>query len=166
MLLTRVAALRAIALAAALASTSAAAGAAAPPATILDVLAAQRDTATVLAAIRSSGLEAELHDASSVTIFAPNDAAFAALPAARRESLMRPAGRDDLRKLLLGHVVRADIRLFDNQNDAMDLAFGSEAGTELAVHVAGSSAKVNGAKIVRPDLRAENGEVQIIDRVL
>ena len=94
------------------------------------------------------------------TVFAPTDAAFAALPPGTVESLL--ANPAELKKILLYHVVPGEYRA------AQVLAvttLPTVNGQDLTISTAGG-AKVNDANIVATDVLARNGVIHVIDRVL
>ena len=59
-----------------------------------------------MAAVQAAGLEGTLRGAGPFTVFAPTDAAFAALPAGTVEDLLKPENKAKLTKILTYHVVR------------------------------------------------------------
>lgn len=131
---------------------------------VIDVLTAQGNFTTLLAALDSAGLTDTLKSRPAISIFAPTDEAFAALPEAERTRLMDPANAAELRSLLLYHVIVADVQSGQIQ--------GARGGVETAGRVqvlldgTGESLKIDGATITRADIDASNGAVFAIDKVL
>lgn len=131
---------------------------------VIDVLAAQGNFTTLLAALDSAGLTDTLKSRPAISIFAPTDEAFAALPEAERTRLMDPANAAELRSLLLYHVIVADVQASQIQ--------GARGGVETAGRVqvlldgTGESLKIDGATITQADIDASNGAVFAIDKVL
>src|SRR5215217_7341143 len=76
---------------------------------VIDVLTAQGNFTTLLAALDQAQLTETLKTRPAISIFAPTDEAFAALPEADRTRLMDPANAQELRTLLLYHVIVADV---------------------------------------------------------
>jgi uncharacterized surface protein with fasciclin (FAS1) repeats len=118
---------------------------------------------TLLAAAQAAGLVDTLRGAGPYTVFAPTDAAFAALPAGTVERLLRPENRHELRDILTYHVVPGRIA-------AADLAGQTAApvtanGQVLAVD-GRSGVRVNGASVIQADVAASNGVIHVIDEVL
>jgi transforming growth factor-beta-induced protein len=115
---------------------------------------------TLVAAAQAAGLEEALRAPGPVTIFAPTDAAFAALPAGALEALL--ADPEALAGVLTYHVVPG--RIFSS-----DLSEGLEA-TPLSggtlTFTLGGGARVNGAAIVAADVLTANGVIHVIDEVL
>lgn len=130
---------------------------------IVDVAAAAGSFQTLLAAATAAGLVDTLKSAGPFTVFAPTDAAFAALPAGTVDTLLRPENREQLRSILLYHVVPGRIA-------AADLAGKTAApitaqGAILAVD-GRNGVQVNDARVVTADVGASNGVIHVIDRVL
>lgn len=118
---------------------------------------------TLLAAARAAGLVEALSSDQPLTIFAPTDKAFAALPAGTVESLLREENREKLASILKFHVVpgrvfsaevleRAEIRTLE--------------GGVLAAAVKDGKASVNGAEILAADIDAANGVIHVIGAVM
>ena len=63
---------------------------------IVDTAVAAGSFTTLVAAVQAAGLESTLRGAGPFTVFAPTDAAFAALPAGTVESLLKPENKDKL----------------------------------------------------------------------
>ena len=107
-LLTAAAATALLVAPSAMAQTAPAAPAQAPAArtpaaagTVIDVLKAQGQFTTLLSALDQAQLTETLASRPAITIFAPTDAAFAALPDAERTRLLDPANAQELRNLML-----------------------------------------------------------------
>ena len=96
-----------------------------------------------------------------VTIFAPTDAAFAALPAATVKALLQPEGRNTLRQILSFHIA-PDAR---SSADVLNMrSLPSLAGQPLSVDYERRS--IAGAGLVAVDVRFDGGIVHVIDRVM
>jgi uncharacterized surface protein with fasciclin (FAS1) repeats len=96
-------------------------------------------------------------------VFAPTDAAFAALPAGTVETLLKPENKAELVKVLTFHVVPGRIQ-------AKDLA----GKVTHAKTVQGQTVSIDGrqgvsvdnARVVTADVLADNGIIHVIDRVI
>lgn len=126
-----------------------------------------RDLATVaraagltklLACVATTGLELPK---GPVTIFAPTDAAFDALPKGTVEKLLRPEGKATLRTILLQHVVEGRLGSAEVLNQR---GLSTLAGQQLAVDFAAQT--VGGAGFVATDVPFDGGIVHVVDRVL
>ena len=95
------------------------------------------------------------------TVFAPNDDAFAKLPAGTVESLLEPENKDKLTAILTYHVVSGKIMSADVKPGKVTTL----QGQPLVISSEGS-AKVGGATILNADIQASNGVIHVIDRVL
>ena len=144
-------------------------GAEAPPAaaqTVADVVAATPSLSTLAGLVADAGLDAALRDTSrTVTLFAPSDDAFAALPAGALDALRRdPAA---VRALLDAHTLPTRLPAADV---FAEIAFESAAGTDLTVDADGEGVTVRGptgaGRAVTADLDAPNGVVHVVDAVL
>jgi uncharacterized surface protein with fasciclin (FAS1) repeats len=76
-----------------------------------------KDHTTLVAAVKAGGLVETLQGAGPFTVFAPTNAAFAALPAGTVETLLKPENKSTLDKILTYHVVpgRLDSGMLDQQ---------------------------------------------------
>jgi transforming growth factor-beta-induced protein len=126
-----------------------------------------RDLATVagsaglkklLACVGAAGLELP---AGPVTILAPTDAAFDALPKGTVDTLLRPENKSKLRTILLQHVIEGRFGSAEvlNQRGLVTLA-----GQQLAVDF--STQQIGGASLVATDVAFDGGVVHVIDKVL
>jgi uncharacterized surface protein with fasciclin (FAS1) repeats len=131
---------------------------------VIDVLKSNGQFTTLLTALDQAQLTDTLASRPAVTVFAPTDAAFAALPEAERTRLLDPANAQELRNLLLYHVVVAELT-----TDQITGARGpvpSAGGAELVIDGSGDGIKVGTATVVSAELDASNGGVFPIDKVL
>jgi uncharacterized surface protein with fasciclin (FAS1) repeats len=96
------------------------------------------------------------------TVFAPTDAAFAALPDGLLDALLLPENREILVQILTYHVVSGSVY-------AADLSAGdvpSLEGSAIAVSL-DYGAMLNGeANVVQTDIEASNGVIHVIDAVI
>lgn len=129
--------------------------------TIVDVAASAGQFETLLAAAREAGLAETLSGEGPFTVFAPTDAAFAALPEGTVESLL--GATEKLRAVLTYHVVAG--RVTSEQVVKLDRA-GTVNGAEVRIEVRDGQVWVNDARVVRPDVEASNGVIHVIDSVL
>ena len=118
---------------------------------------------TLVAAVTAADLVATLSGPGPFTVFAPVDAAFAALPAGTVESLVKPENKGQLTSILTYHVVAGKVL-------STDLSNGMKAktvnGTEITITIADGKVKVNGAHVVLADVATSNGVIHVIDGVL
>lgn len=127
--------------------------------TVLDVAAAD-DLSTFVAAVNAAGLEQTLALPGPLTVFAPTNEAFEALPDGLLEELLKPENKGTLTLVVAYHVVEDEITSADLDGEVTAL---SGQSLELSSSSGGS---VNEAAIVSADAEASNGVVHAIDRVL
>jgi uncharacterized surface protein with fasciclin (FAS1) repeats len=129
---------------------------------IVDTAVAAGNFTTLAAALTAAGLVDTLKGAGPFTVFAPTDAAFAALPAGTVEDLLKPENKDKLIAILTYHVLPGKVM-------STDLSEGLKAktvnGAEVTITLEGG-AKVNGAVISTADIAASNGVIHVIDSVI
>jgi uncharacterized surface protein with fasciclin (FAS1) repeats len=133
----------------------------AQPATVVDALVKNGNFKTLTAAVTAAGLGEALSAPGDKTVFAPTDAAFAALPAGTVEALLQDI--PTLKTILTNHVVsgKADAVTALNAGSAQSLA-----GNTLQVTEKGGFLYVNGVKVILNDIYTGNGVVHVIDAVL
>ena len=138
----------------------------APPAVakdVVDVAISSPDHTTLVAAVTAAGLVETLKGGGPFTVFAPTNAAFAALPAGTVDGLLKPESKDALTKILTYHVVAGAVK-------AADLIDGQKVktlqGEELTVSIKDGKVMINGANVTAADLEGTNGVVHVIDAVL
>jgi uncharacterized surface protein with fasciclin (FAS1) repeats len=131
------------------------------PETVVDIIVNSADHNTLEAAVISAGLVETLQGPGPFTVFAPTDAAFAALPEGTLEALLGdiPA----LTNILLYHVVGAKAMSSDLSNGQKIV---TAQGKEVTVTINADGVFINNAKVTVADLEAENGVVHVIDAVL
>ena len=118
---------------------------------------------TLIAAAKAAGLVPALTGTGPLTIFAPTDEAFAALPAGTVETLLKPENREQLASILKLHVVsgRIDSTAAIQAGQATALSGGA-----LQIRHEKGAVRVNDALVTTADVDASNGVIHVIDRVL
>ena len=117
---------------------------------------------TLVAAVEAAGLVETLKGPGPFTVFAPTDAAFAALPAGTVEDLLKPENKDKLIAVLTYHVVPGKVMSTDLSEG---LTAATVQGGNITITLEGG-AKVNGATISTADIEASNGVIHVIDAVI
>ena len=128
---------------------------------IVAVAVATEGFSTLVAALTAAGLVETLQGEGPFTVFAPNDAAFAALPEGLLEKLLLPENIDVLKAILTYHVVAGKVM-------STDVTTGDAAtveGSTLALDTM-SGVMVNDATVIAADVEASNGVIHVIDKVL
>ncbi|WP_415182817.1 fasciclin domain-containing protein [Phaeovulum sp.] len=129
---------------------------------IVDTAIAAGDFTTLVAAVQAAGLVDTLKGDGPFTVFAPTDAAFAALPAGTVDDLLKPENKDKLTAILTYHVVPGKVMSTDLSNNMMAK---TAQGSEVTITTDGG-AKVDGANITAADIEATNGVIHVIDAVI
>lgn len=118
---------------------------------------------TLLAAADAAGLVPTLSGAGPLTVFAPTDEAFSALPKGTVASLLKPENKNKLAEILKYHVVAGRVY----SEDALGLTSATTvAGPSIAITPTDGGANINGARLLQTDINASNGVIHMIDRVL
>lgn len=120
---------------------------------------------TLLAAAQAAGLADALATTDNITVFAPTDEAFAALPAGTVESLLLEENRDQLVAILTYHVLPRELRSTDLPGRTIAVRTLNTSDT-LRVTKSHGAVTVDGANVVAADIRADNGVIHVIDSVL
>ena len=142
---------------------------------IVDNAVNSKDHTTLVAAVKAAGLVETLEGKGPFTVFAPTNAAFAALPAGTVDSLLKPENKARLRKVLTYHVVVGKL-------DAAALAKAVDAGGGKATLTATSGGTLTVtrsgplimltderggmAHVTIPDVVQSNGVIHVVDHVL
>ena len=122
---------------------------------------------TLLAAAQAAGLAGALAEGKNLTVFAPTDEAFAALPAGTVENLLKPENKDKLAAILSYHVVPQKIESSAIASGTSEVATLKKDGdTTITVKKGGSGVTVDEANVVSADIKASNGIIHVIDKVI
>lgn len=115
---------------------------------------------TLVTAVQAAGLVDTLKGPGPFTVFAPTDEAFAKIPKAKLDALLKDKAA--LTKVLTYHVVPAKVMAADVKPGKVKTVQGSE----LNVTTAGGKVKVDNANVIKTDVMADNGVIHVIDSVL
>jgi uncharacterized surface protein with fasciclin (FAS1) repeats len=117
---------------------------------------------TLVQAVQAAGLEDALRGEGPFTVFAPTDAAFAALPDGTLEALLAdPTGQ--LQQILLHHVLSGQVLAADVTDG---LTASTLQGADVNFAISGNTVTINGVTIVTTDIQALNGVIHVIDAVI
>lgn len=130
---------------------------------IVSLAVGNEDLSTLVAAVKAAGLVETLQSAGPFTVFAPTNEAFAALPAGTLESLLKPENKDQLVAILTYHVVAAKVMSTDLSNGQMA---GTVQGSDIKVTISKDGVMINDAKVIAADVKASNGVVHVINKVI
>lgn len=144
--------------------------------TVVDIAQGNPEFSTLVSAVTAADLGGTLSGTGPFTVFAPTNAAFEKIPSATRNTLMAPAGKTDLTKILTYHVVsgRVDAATLTRQIQA---GGGSAALTTVEGGVLTARGGADGSvtltdenggvsRVVQTDVAASNGVIHAIDTVV
>lgn len=134
------------------------------------------DHTTLVAAVKAAGLVDTLASPGPFTVFAPVNAAFAALPAGTVDTLLKPENKATLTKVLTAHVVSGD---WDSAKIASAIRkssdgfyhFNAVSGDALSAKMVGGNVYIfdesgNAARVTIADVDQSNGVIHVVDKVL
>jgi uncharacterized surface protein with fasciclin (FAS1) repeats len=130
--------------------------------TIVEVATSNGSFTTLLAAIKAAGLTEVLGGTGPFTVFAPTDAAFAALPKGTVEALLKPENKEKLRKVLAYHVLAGSV----NSSDIKSGQVKTVEGSSVILKTSGGKITVNNARVTDANIQASNGMIHAIDKVI
>ncbi|HEY5048432.1 MAG TPA: fasciclin domain-containing protein [Rhizomicrobium sp.] len=134
-----------------------------------------KDHTTLVAAVKAGGLVDTLEGPGPFTVFAPTNEAFAALPAGTVDTLLKPANKATLDKILTYHVVPGRL-----DSATLDQEIASGGGKAMLKTVEGETLSVSGsgrdltvtdekgdtAQVTIPNVYQSNGVIMVVDKVL
>jgi uncharacterized surface protein with fasciclin (FAS1) repeats len=129
---------------------------------IVAVASANSDFSTLVAALSAAELVEALQGAGPFTVFAPNNAAFAKLPAGTVDDLLKPENKAKLTAILKNHVVAGKVMAADVKAGAVPTI----GGGDVVIAVADGSVKYGDATVIGTDVAASNGVIHVIDTVV
>lgn len=132
---------------------------------IVETAAEAGSFTTLLAAAEAAGLADALATTDNITVFAPTDDAFAALPEGTVESLLLEENRDQLVAILTYHVLPRELRSTDLPGRTIPVRTLNTADL-LRITKSHGAVTVDNANVVAADIHADNGVIHVIDSVL
>jgi uncharacterized surface protein with fasciclin (FAS1) repeats len=142
----------------------------AAPATAANIVQTAASTGqfnTLLAAAKAAGLVGALSGGGPITVFAPTDAAFAKLPAGTVEELIKPKNKAKLAAILKYHVIPGRVFAKDVPHVPTHVRTLKSSGDRtIRVVRRGATVRVDGARVTAANIRASNGVIHVINRVL
>lgn len=132
-----------------------------PTLDIVETASAAGNFNTLLAAVEAADLVDALKAEGPLTVFAPTDEAFAALPAGTVEALLQDI--DALTAILTYHVTVGEITAEEVVKQA---TIPTLNGSELTITVSENGVMIDNANIIVTDIKASNGIIHVIDAVV
>lgn len=128
---------------------------------IVDTAMAAGQFKTLVKLVQGAGLVDALRGKGPFTVFAPTDEAFAKLPKAQVDALLKD--KEALRRVLLYHVVSGKVM----SKDVVKLRSAKTLqGQTITIRVQGKTVRINDAKVVKADIECSNGVIHVIDKVI
>ncbi len=127
---------------------------------IVDTAVAAGSFKTLATALGAAGLVDTLKGKGPFTVFAPTDEAFAKIPKADLDALLKDKAK--LTAVLTYHVVPGKIMAKDVKAGQVKTVQGSN----ITVSTSYGDVSVNNAKVVKTDIVADNGVIHVIDTVI
>jgi uncharacterized surface protein with fasciclin (FAS1) repeats len=129
-------------------------------ANLVEVAKAAGDFNTLLKAATVAGLAETLSKKGPFTVFAPTDKAFAALPKGTLDALLKDPQK--LKNIILYHAISGKIMSTDLKGEQK---VKTVMGKEVKINAI-AGVKVNEAKVIKADIKADNGVIHVIDKVI
>jgi uncharacterized surface protein with fasciclin (FAS1) repeats len=129
---------------------------------IVATAVASKDHTTLVAALKAADLVDVMANPGPFTVFAPTNAAFAALPKGTLENLLKPENKKDLVNILQYHVFVGALQAKWLKNGQ---TLNQVNGSDAKIKVDGKKISINGANIIA-SIKTTNGMIHIIDAVL
>ncbi len=130
---------------------------------IVEVATAAGTFNTLLAAATAADLVDALKSDGPFTVFAPTDEAFAKLPEGTVETLLLPENKDQLRAVLLYHVVEGKV----TSEEVVNLTSAPTLqGDSVDISVKMGKVYIDNAEVIAADVEASNGIIHVIDAVI
>ena len=127
---------------------------------IIETASAANSFKTLVTAVKAAGLVDTLSGRGPFTVFAPNDEAFAKLPKSSVDALLKDIPK--LKQLLAYHVVPGKVTASEVMRHP---SAETLEGQNLSL-ISNNGIKVNEAKVIRADIKCDNGVIHMIDTVL
>lgn len=133
---------------------------------ILQVAATSADHTTLVAAVKAAEIEHVLVNAGPLTVFAPVNAAFEALPAGTVDELLKPENKAKLAAILTRHAAPGSYNVAALKKEASKVRkLYMATGDYLEVKVEGEEVIVGGAKVIAT-IATSNGIINVVDQVI
>jgi len=126
---------------------------------IVDTAVAAGSFKTLATALGAAGLVDTLKGKGPFTVFAPTDEAFAKIPKADLDALLKD--KTKLSAVLTYHVVAGKVLAADVKAGKVKTVQGSDLTVTTK-----SGVQVNGANVIKTDIDADNGVIHVIDTVV
>ena len=142
---------------------------------IVDIASGNDIFNTLVLAVKTAQLVNTLKGEGPFTVFAPTNSAFAKIDQATIETLLSPAGRDQLTKILTYHVIAGEFKAKDVvaaiKASGGSFTIKTVSGDELVASLSGDTVVLKDenkriAAVTQTDIEAANGVIHVIDTVV
>jgi uncharacterized surface protein with fasciclin (FAS1) repeats len=146
-----------------------------PTKDIIDNAVNSKDHTTLVAAVKAAGLVDTLKGPGPFTVFAPTNAAFAALPAGTVDTLLKPESKEALTGVLTYHVVagkldaaalKKEIKAGKGSAELKTVAGGTLVAKEKSGKITLTDEKGGTATVTIPNVYQSNGVIHVVNKVL
>ena len=146
-----------------------------PTKDIIDNAVNSKDHTTLVAAVKAAGLVDTLKGPGPFTVFAPTNAAFAALPAGTVDTLLKPESKDALTGVLTYHVVsgkldaaelKKEIKAGKGSAELKTVAGGTLIARSKGEKITVTDEKGGTATVTSANVYQSNGVIHVVDKVL
>ncbi len=128
---------------------------------IVDTAIEAEQFQTLVKLVQEAGIVEALRGEGPFTVFAPTDEAFAKLPKAQVDALLKD--KEALKQVLLYHVVSGKVM----SKDVVKLKSAKTLqGKSINIRVRNNTVYINDAKVVKADIECTNGFIHVIDKVI
>ena len=141
---------------------------------VFTLAAGLNDNATLINAIKACGMENNIRNKSSITIFAPSNAAFAKLPPGLVDQLMKPENASILNKIISYHIIEGN-HTTASLREAIKVGKGRATYTTLSGNILTATIEENRIRltddgnnacfITMSDIKGSNGMIHVVDKV-
>jgi uncharacterized surface protein with fasciclin (FAS1) repeats len=141
---------------------------------VLTLAAGISENTTLINAIKACGMENNVRNKSSITIFAPSNGAFSKLPPGFLEQLMKPENSSILHKIISYHIIEgvhssASVREAIRQGRGRAI-FTTLSGNNLVATLEENKIRLtddgnNACFITMADVKGSNGVIHLVDKV-
>ena len=130
---------------------------------IVDTAVAAGSFETLVTAVAAADLVDVLKGEGPFTVFAPVDAAFAALPEGTVETLLKPENKSKLANILTYHVLSGKVMSSEIIGKKLEVTMVNGSTAQID---ATDGVKISGANVIQADIETSNGVIHVIDAVI
>jgi uncharacterized surface protein with fasciclin (FAS1) repeats len=131
--------------------------------TIVDVASEAGTFKTLVAALKAADLTETLAGPGPFTVFAPTDKAFSALPKGTLDKLLKPENKEVLVKILTYHVISGSVESKTLKSGKLKTIEGMSVTVKVGKD---GKVMVDDARVKAADVKASNGIIHVIDKVI